>query len=416
MLPRLFNISLRLGALGLKLILTLYMGKYLGLSEMGTYGLAAAYVAILIPLLGMRLDYVVSRDIVGMDGVKLAQRMRDQGVFYAINYLFLILLGVAALFANIEHVNPRFLGYTLALSILESIAAVSAGNLVSLHRPILANFLFFTRSAAWVIPVIALGFFMPEYRTADTIFAFWVGGISLSLVITAFVWRTLPWGEAMRTPVEWAFIRESLKKTIPIWLGAVCGAMSVNIDRFVVEHYLGRDYVGINSFYGSFVVAMSALLNSGIFAFGTPRLIAMHKEGKTVEFAQFARTMMIQSSLSGAAIAGCIAVAVPQLGHLMDRPEFAQYASVLWLMLFAAWLRYTAEALYLVMYARHQDRQIWVGNFVLIIAAVLGNLIMVPWLGFIGIGYSAVLTAVILCLWRTYCICHPHYSEVKDLT
>ncbi len=416
MLPRLFNTSLRLGALGLKLILTLYMGKYLGLTEMGTYGLAAAYVAILIPLLGIRLDYVVSREIVGMTGAQLAGRMRDQGVFYGLNYLFLILLGVAALFANIDHVNPRFMGFTLALAILESIAAVSAGNLVSQHRPILANFLFFTRSAFWVIPVIALGYFMPEYRTADTIFAFWLGGISLSLIITCFVWRKLPWSEAMRAPIDWQFIRDSLRRTIPIWLGAVSAAMAANVDRFVVEHYLGRDYVGINSFYGSFVVAMSALLNSGIFAFGTPRLIAMHKEGKTEEFRLFARKMMIQAGISGALLAGAIGVAVPYMGHFMDRPEFAEHAPVLWLMLGAAWLRYTAEALYLVMYARHQDKQIWIGNFVLIIPALLLNLIFVPWVGFIGIGYSVVLTAVILCLWRAYCIRHPHYSEVKELT
>lgn len=414
MISRLFNTSLRLGALGLKLILTLYMGKYLGLSEMGTYGLAAAYVAILIPLLGIRLDYVVSREIVGMSGTQLAGRLRDQAVFYGLNYLLLIVLGGIALLANIEHVNPRFLSFTLALAILESFAAITGGSFVFLSRPILANILFFTRSALWVIPVIALGYFIPEYRTADTIFAFWLGGICLSLLITACIWRKLPWLEVFKVPVQWGFIRDSLKKTAPIWLGAVSAAIAINVDRFVVEYFLGREYVGINSFYGSFVVAMFALLNSGIFAFGTPHLISTYKDGKLDEFRAIARKMTIQASVSGAFIAGAVAFAVPQLGLLMDRPEFAQYAPVLYLMLFAAWLRFTAEALYLVMYARHQDKQIWIGNFVLIVPALLFNIVFVPWLGFIGIGYSAVLTVIILCLWRTYCICHPQYSQTKE--
>ena len=42
------NTLIRLGSLAAKLLFTLYMGRYLGLAEMGTYGLISAYVAIMV--------------------------------------------------------------------------------------------------------------------------------------------------------------------------------------------------------------------------------------------------------------------------------------------------------------------------------------------------------------------------------
>jgi O-antigen/teichoic acid export membrane protein len=402
MMLRLFNAGLRLGSLAMKLGLTLYMGKYLGLAELGTYGLVASFVAIAIPLLGFRFDYIVSRDVVDETPLMLAQKMRDQMAFYVLNYVGLGLLFAAGTMIAPGKVSLTIALFTVILCILENLATITTSNLVSLKRPILANSLFFIRAALWVIPVVALGYFNPAYRNAETVLAWWTGGIVLSLVINGFVWRHLPWGEVLETAVNWEWIKKGVKGSIFIWLGAVGAAAAGVIDRFVVEFYLGREYVGITSFYGSFVVAIAGLVGSGVYAFSYPHLISLHKEGNSAEFRHTLRKMTMQALMSGGFMALIIGLTIPWLGNNFDRPEFAEHAPVLWLMLVGIWIRSGSESLYYAMYARHQDTAIWVGSLLQLAVAFVCNVILLHFAGFIGIGYSAVITAILLTIWRVY--------------
>jgi hypothetical protein len=60
------SLFLRLLSLVDKLALSLYMGKYFALSELGVYGLAFGAVMLAIVLFGFRVDYIVAREILGM--------------------------------------------------------------------------------------------------------------------------------------------------------------------------------------------------------------------------------------------------------------------------------------------------------------------------------------------------------------
>lgn len=402
MVIKVFNASLRLSALVMKLGLTLYMGKYLGLAELGTYGLVASFVAIAIPLLGFRFDYVVLRDIVDASPLAIALKMRDQAVFYSLSYLALIGILIAYMLSSGQGLNSQILIFTISLCILESLATITMGNLISMKRQIVSSVLFFIRAALWVFPVIALGLSNTEYRTAETVLIWWVGGCILSLLITGYIWRGLPWREVIGTPIDWAWIRTGVKSCFFIWIGAVGAAAAGNIDRFIVEYYLGREFVGITSFYGSFILAISALLSSGIFAFGYPQMISLHKEGKHQEFYQVVKKMTLQSGFVGGAISVAIGVAVPFLGNHFDRPEFSENAPTLWLMLLGIWLKCVTESLFFILYAKHQDMPVWLGNILLLVVAFLGSYILIPYVGFIAIGYSAVISALFICLWRMY--------------
>jgi O-antigen/teichoic acid export membrane protein len=401
-LHQLFNAGLRLVSLASKLLLTLYMGKFLGLTEMGTYGLVAAYVAVAMPLLGMRLDYVVSREIVDAPPDTLATKMRDQAVLYGINY---IVFGLAA--ASVLLIWPQFLDWRVLLivallAITENMGAVSAANFVALKRPITSTFLFFIRSALWVFPVIALGWLFPQLRTADFIFVLWLGGVILSLALTFWLWRDLPWRATLSIPVSWSWIRRSTYKALPIWIGSVAVAASANLDRFVIELNLGRDYVGILSFYGSFIVAMAALLQNGVIAYAYPRLVSFYRDGQMQAFRHEVRRMFAQALVSTAILALIIGTLVPMLGTAFSRPEFATYASVLWAMLLSSWLKAAGECFYCILYARHQDRPIWIGNLAALAVSALATIVAVHFAGFHGLGYAAIINGVFILGWRAY--------------
>lgn len=403
MISRLFNMSLRLGSLGLKLLLTLYMAKYLGLTELGTYGLVAAYVNILIPLLGFRLDYIVSREIVDVPRVQTAAKLRDQAIFYGFNYIFLAAAALMLVLFS-DKLDPRIIIFTLLLAITESFSAVTSGNFIPLGRPIVANVLFFIRSALWAVPVMLIGFFYPDFRDAETVFAFWIGGIVISLIVSAFLWRGWPWGEIRAIPVDWAWMKNGVRNCFPIWLGAVAGAAASSIDRFVVEHYLGRDFVGIVSFYGSFTVAIMALLTSGIFAFAYPQMIRLYNQGDLPGFNKMVRKITWEAVGAATAISLLLAYAIPLMGHYLGQPEFYEQSFTLWLLLAGTCIRAASEAYYYVLYTWKHDSAVWIINLMNLALALVLNMALVPVFGFAGIGYSSIATALLTLVWRLYAI------------
>ncbi len=95
-----------------------------------------------------------------------------------------------------------------------------------------------------------------------------------------------------------------------------------------------------------------------------------------------------------------IGIVVPTLSILCHRPELVKEAMTLWLLLAGTWLRANADALYNVLYARHQDRQIWAGNLLFLLPAVGGNALLVPFFGVVGAGWAAFLSGLFLYTWR----------------
>jgi O-antigen/teichoic acid export membrane protein len=138
-----------------------------------------------------------------------------------------------------------------------------------------------------------------------------------------------------------------------------------------------------------------------------PKLIRFNSEGNSTAFWQESREVGISVAAFSAVISIGIGTAVPLLGHFIGRQELVSQAPTLWLMLLGIFIRSVAETLYYILFARHQDRPIWLGNLLFLIPAFGFNLLLVPWLGIIGIGFGGILAAVMLLLWRAWFVMRP---------
>lgn len=411
---RVVNIGLRLATLVAKLGLTLYMARYLDLAAMGIYGLVFGAVMIANVVLGIRLDYSVSRDIVGIAPTEALRKIRDQTLFYTLNYLVLALVIGGLVLLNLEGLSATILLYVLALCIVEGYASIFYTNLNSLERPLLANFLLFIRAGLWVFPVVILGILGPHHRNIDLIMAGWIGGALISILGTLWCWRHMPWAAIAKTPVDWRWIGAGVKKGFPIWLGSIGLFGGFYIDRFIVSHYLGLDYAGVATFYLSFATSLVTLIQSGVLSFVYPRLIRFHRDGDLRAFKHEVKQAHWHVALFAGGIAGGLAVAVPLLGHFTDQPKLLAELPTFWLIMIGIWIRSNAETLNYILYARHQDRPIWVGNLLYLLPGLGGNLLLVPMIGLPGIGCSLVLSNLCLFAWRWWFVRKYRLGENKS--
>jgi O-antigen/teichoic acid export membrane protein len=172
------------------------------------------------------------------------------------------------------------------------------------------------------------------------------------------------------------------------------------VDRYVVNHFLSLETVGVLTFYASFTNAVLTLTESGVLTFASPKLVTMYKEKDKQSFDREKNKTVRQMALGAGAIVLGVGLFVPLVGWLMDRPIFYQNAGALFLMLAGVWIQAVASVYFYVLFARKQDRALWEGNLIYLGISILANIGFVYFCGLAGVGAASILSALVLLAWR----------------
>jgi O-antigen/teichoic acid export membrane protein len=311
-------------------------------------------------------------------------------------------VAIVVIVGGLIPVAPKIIIFTVLIAILENYADTVYENMNSLNQQVRASVFYFVRAGLWVIPVVLLGWYDPAWRNVNVILVAWAIGVFTSLIVAFWFCRGMPWRQAMHKSIDWHWLRNGLKKSSLVWLGNMGTAIGSYVDRFVVGYYLNLADAGVLAFYFSFTNALLTLMHSGILTFTYPRLITSHRNGRKEEFRHEVQKATWQVAVSSAIVALVLAIGVPVFGAYIHRPQLVNSAPTLWLMLIGTWIRSIAYTVSYVLYARHQDRAIWLGNLLFLIPALGGNALLVPLFGLPGAGLAAIAASSFLLLWRFY--------------
>lgn len=401
---RLANLALRLVSLALKLALTLYMGATFNLDAIGAYGLVFAAVMIANSFLGQEVGHISMREIVSASRTEALRRIRDQIVWHSTNYLVLgLALGALASRAAFG-VAPVYYLFIFLLSVTENLGSMLHFSLNARNQQLAANIMLFVRAATWVPVVIGLCLYDPAYCNETVVLGAWSVGSALALLFPLWLWRDWGWRKVLATPVDWDWIRRCVRKSLPIWVGLMGTIAGGYIDRYVIGHFLDLRYVGVMTFFYSFINACFPLLESGLLAFATTRLIALYDQKKDQDFNAEAARVMAQTTAGTALLVAGLFVGVPILCLFLNRAAFLDELPTFWLLTASLLVNGPAMAAAAILFARRQDRSLWLGNLLFLIPILICNFTLVPAYGFAGIGYSALISGLMLFVWRLFAI------------
>ena len=381
-----------------RFLLSVLLARMLSPDQMGQYGLITAVLAFALLALGLEFYSHTLRELVPASPARRAQIIGDQIALGAVTFLVVGLLSALAIWSG--QFPSSLLPWFLLILATEHISLEATRILIITSRPIRAYIGVFLRGGVWVYVITVLMFTVPSSQSLETVLAWWALGGACSIIFAAFSLRELPWRELRNKRPDWAWIFAGLRAARPFMLTAAGGMTISYVDRFVIDAFVGREALGIYTFYSTIAIGILSLGASVSQQF-LPKIIAAYGSGGVV-FRKSVRSFFW--SLSGVAggmivlAAGCIS---PLLA-LLQLTQYAQSVGVFFLMLPGILLRVLSDVPSYALYAARADGKLLVCNVGSAIVSVLLNLALIPPLGIYGAALSSFAANAVLIFALTF--------------
>lgn len=377
-----------------KFALSLYAVRYLGLSELGIYGLLVAGVTILPAFAGFGTNDWIGRQAARESIVKVGPLMSAR---LALSLAFNVCVQIVAYVLNAVMGAPvpwpimlMFSGVALLDHLADDVDIV----LTYRGHVVLSNFLFFLRSGLWPIGVIAVGIAIPEARTLEMLILGWLIGLVIKwIVLGIFAMRR---GVLHYLRPDWRLITKGIPQSVAFYLKDMSIAANLYLDRFLVSLFLGLELTGVYTFFWSMANVIHNLALSAIFLPYMSRLVRLAKDN-VAEFRALLTTVEWRTGGFAVSLALVLTAVMPFVVPYLDRPLLSQYLPVFAIVAAATVLRTANDSYNYVLLALHRDRAIAAISLLAVpLSAALYALLM--WLFGLNGAASAYLIACALLL------------------
>lgn len=398
--------GLRGSTLVIKFIFTLFIARFMGFEELGLYGLITAAVIFIAVSCAMGLTHVLTRKVVTQSPEVIVKNLW----FYCrfITLMYIVIFAISSVVGIV--LDELYLTLLIVLlTFLEHINNHLYSLILNRSRLLAGNILHFIRSGAWMIIFMAASFFVPSVLSMDTIIIYWIVGNALS--ICCFLWLTRHWPWRARSSgvslLRW--FRKEFRYSKISYIESIILTSTTYIDRYLITLFLGLEMTGVYVFFWSIGSALSNLITTGVIQLSRPKMVKAFKDKSTEYNAIFAtclkRTTVV-STITGIITGALIYTILPYV----NRPLVIEWYPVLWLVIVGFVLSMLYQVQNLIFYSQHRDDITLKIRFVLLFAAVVFNMTLIPLIGIWGAVSAYVFVALISVIVQ-YIYIKRHFSN-----
>ncbi len=396
-LASLSNMVLRSMTLVSRFALTLFIAKFMGIAEVGAYGLVVGLVSMTPVVVGWGANYFMSRSSVGESRVVAGQKLKDRLVLTLLSLLAAFILGLTAIKLGIIS-EVSFLLPTLVIILFETLACDIQAWLVARHMTLHSNALLFIRSSLWALIMMTLAYFSESYRELGYFIKAWAVFEVLQVFPLLFFLRKWPLKEIARAPVDTTRIKEYVTNGKFIYWNEIGLVGTLYLDRFIINGLLGLDLTGIYTFYWSIANGVNALIVTGIIQITTPHMVQSVKDRNfnlwQQIFSKLLQKTLFSTLLLSVVILGVLSVVLP----MMRVGEFGTYWPLAAMLMAANILRLLSSCANSGLSSQYLDTHFAsIGLMGLVLSLVLNAIFIYFW-GLYGVAGAAIMTHAILFL------------------
>ncbi len=407
------NVVLRGLTLSSKLVLLLFIARYLSTEELGVFGLMSVTIAISLYFLGMDFYVYNTREILAHKESECVPLIRDQLVFHGLTYIIVLPLLLVVFASGL--ISWKYVGWFYLLLVLEHLSQEASRLLITLSRSSMANIVLFFRSGAWVYVAVAAGIFLDDARSLPIIWAGWVIGILASLGLTAYNLRGMAWQKVSRISIDWGWIKNGARISLPFFCATVALMGIQYADRYFLQHYYGEATVGIYTFFAQIANAVQTFVFTGIIMILYPKIIAAYQQGRLGEYRLLMRKLGCGVTGAVVVLVCAVAAAIKPILAVVGKPIYAEHLTIFWIMLGSTVLLTCSNIPHYALYAKHRDKEIIVSTIVAFGVAIVANGLLVPRYGLHGAAFATMAALAVLVGFKVaFLIKREDYSQQRE--
>ncbi|MDX3965454.1 MAG: polysaccharide biosynthesis protein [Bradyrhizobium sp.] len=397
LLVDLMVMAMRASVMGCKFGLALFIARYLDLSSLGLYGLAAGAIAAVPTVVNLGMNHLLMRDAVTASTSETIDGMRHHWCFVAFAYA--VLLTITTLVTVLFGTPPLWI-IIVAVIMFEHVGNDIFYLLSSLQRHVWANAISFIRGAAWILIYVPLAIWDPSFRSLSYLFGFWLVGGVASVGLFASLSRSWPWLASFSRPFRLRVITDAIQKSFLMLLSDVGFITSQYIDRYLITLFLGLKVAGIYFLFwtvGNSATTFLALVHQQK---QRPSLISAYRTSGPSAHRLLAWRFLQTTALATAVLSTVIGLTFQVLLPWVAQPALVAQWPAFWLIVAGLAVRYMADFGALALFTAHLDRLTTVTNLASVGILVLVQLALLPIAGLHGAGAAILLTSLVIALWR----------------
>lgn len=371
---------LRALTLASRFLLSLLLARMLSPAEMGQYGLLTAALAFALLMVGLEFYSYTLRELVPASPVQRARIIADQ---MALGAVALLAIGIVVAGAIGTGSFPaRLAPWFILILVTEHVSLEATRILIITWRPVRAYIGVFLRGGIWVYVIAVLMLAVPSTRMLETVLIWWALGGVLSIAFSAFSLAELPWRELRGYRPDIQNIRAGLRVARPFMLTAAGALVISYVDRFIIDAFVGRDALGIYTFYSTILIGLLSLGGSVSHQF-LPKVIAGYTAGPDAYRASLRSFFWSMLALVSATMI-LSAFAMGPMLTLLGLSTYAANVGVFYAMLPGIFLRMLADVPSYALYAARSDKYLLICNLGSAVVSTALNVALIPVLGIYG--------------------------------
>ncbi len=386
----LFVMSVRITTLVVKFALTLFISKFLGLAELGWFGLVSSAGVAAAPLLGMGYIQTLSRRAVRDDPEVLVPPL----IYYLLYVICIYLVILGGLMA-LSLAAPHLVVLVWAVVLMEHLGTESYQILISRAKPISANVLHFIRGGIWALIYIPSAYVFPEIRNIEALLTFWFVGAIVAFLGVGIVLRDWPWSRIrLRIRVGITSTFKAMREAYSLYISGVCETLSAHSDRFIVTAVLGVEATGVYVFFLQVGSALANLHYSGLVQMSRPAFVRTAADNPIQLLPLLWSTSRI-AAISTMLFSGATLIVMPYLLTFIGREALSEWYVVFYFVLVSFNLNIPAELQKQAIYALHADKVIMRNALLFALVSLGMSIAMLYLFGLPGAGGALVCVSIV---------------------
>jgi O-antigen/teichoic acid export membrane protein len=395
------NLLLRGLSSASKFILIIYFAKYFTTDELGVFGLFISAISFAIYFLGFDFYNYNTREIIANPTDKTGILIRDQFVFFGINYL--IFLPLFILVFQQDFLDYQYILWFYLILVFEHFSIEFFRIFTAISKPIFANFIFFIKSGLWSYFLILLWLLGNDsFKTLNMVWLTWFIGNFLATVFSLIYLHISGIKVLVINTVNWSWIKKGIKISIPFFASTISLKIIELMGRFIIDKYYTKGEVGIYTFYWTIANLVNIVIFTALIMVLYPKLIELYQKKKYEQFKVAYNKFKYSVITISIFLGGILIISIEPIITYLEKDAYTAHVSTFYILVISNIILNISYIPHYLLYVKEKDKFILYSTILGTLVNVLLSFILIPEIGIIGAAWAIFFSYFAILLFKSF--------------